>query len=184
MVNHALLIVQNPTDCHTYVPYILLGDIAFRFLQYIRNQSSFGQGADLGSKDFDIKMPREIEAQVYMDPAENQSDGSSSSSSSSEEEDEEGKKESVGDVTSHVTVCDINQAMLDVGKQRADGQGITSGIVSNSTLITLKQSLTFRDTHIETCTHTHTHTYTHTHTHMHALTPKKSGALLMRIVRR
>lgn len=127
-------------DCskYIYISHLLNlllaspGDIAFRFLQYIQSQSSTSQGANLPSEDFDIHMPREIEAQVYMDPAESQPDASSSSSSSSDEEDEGGRKRSVGDATSHVTVCDINQAMLDVGKQRAEEQGVTSGTVGSA----------------------------------------------------
>ncbi|KAK7487932.1 hypothetical protein BaRGS_00020833 [Batillaria attramentaria] len=59
------------------------GDIAFRFLQYVGSQpSSHPQLQSQGGDEFDIKMPREVEA----------------------------------------------QAMLDVGKQKAREQGITSGM--------------------------------------------------------
>nr|KAG5700370.1 hypothetical protein BaRGS_029622 [Batillaria attramentaria] len=110
------------------------GDIAFRFLQYVGSQpSSHPQLQSQGGDEFDIKMPREVEAQVYMDPVEKTEDSSSSSSSSSssdeEAEDMKGWRKAVeNNRRSHVTVFDINQAMLDVGKQKAREQGITSGM--------------------------------------------------------
>ncbi|XP_076472826.1 LOW QUALITY PROTEIN: ubiquinone/menaquinone biosynthesis C-methyltransferase UbiE-like [Babylonia areolata] len=101
------------------------GDIAFRFLQYIESQST---GSQQNVKDFDIPLPREVEAQVYVDPAKSQYDESSSSSSSSSDEEESRGRGKEGGGQTHVTVLDINQAMLDVGKQRAEKQGLTSGI--------------------------------------------------------
>ena len=106
------------------------GDIAFRFLHYINSQAPASQAWDEEKDDFNIQIPREVEAQIYMDPAESQDDISFSSSSSSDEDDERGRKRREGG-ESHVTVCDINQAMLDVGKQRAEQQGITSGNDNN-----------------------------------------------------
>ncbi|XP_070205601.1 2-methoxy-6-polyprenyl-1,4-benzoquinol methylase, mitochondrial-like isoform X2 [Littorina saxatilis] len=104
------------------------GDIAFRFLQFAGNESSrpstFNQMPNPLTQDFDIKLPKEVEMGLFVDPAESQVDDSSSSSS-----DEEGDRLRPGSrAATHVTVCDINQAMLDVGKQRADKLGFTSGI--------------------------------------------------------
>lgn len=48
----------------------------------------------------------------------NLNEDDTSSSSSSDEE---------GHVKHHVTVCDINQEMLNVGKQRAENYGINTG---------------------------------------------------------
>ncbi|KAL8621512.1 hypothetical protein ACOMHN_026184 [Nucella lapillus] len=97
------------------------GDIAFRFLKYVHSQSSPRRPGH----DSNIPMPREVKAQEYTDPADG-SPSSSSSSSSSEEEEGEGRKAGRG--RSQVTVFDINQAMLDVGKQRAVKQGLTSDV--------------------------------------------------------
>ena len=64
---------------------ILAGDIAFRFLNYIRNDESGEPIAVVPKEDGSVKK------------------------------------------RAHVTVCDINQAMLDVGKKRAEDTGIRSG---------------------------------------------------------
>ena len=56
---------------------------------------------------------------------EEEQDNLSSSSSSSSDEENETKSQRCGQT--HVTVCDINQAMLDVGKKKADDMGIRSG---------------------------------------------------------
>ena len=69
---------------------------------------------------------------VYMDTAE----ASSSSSSSSSDEESNFQSDQAKDgnyatkpdaMGNHVTICDINQAMLDVGKKRAKALGYTSG---------------------------------------------------------
>ncbi|XP_046356316.1 2-methoxy-6-polyprenyl-1,4-benzoquinol methylase, mitochondrial-like [Haliotis rufescens] len=91
------------------------GDIALRFLRYIQSQRSTEYAA---RQDFKVQIPREIKANIYMDPA----DEDSSDSSSSDEETESSQPSSV------VTVCDINQAMLDVGKTKLEKLGFTSGI--------------------------------------------------------
>ncbi|KAK3781683.1 hypothetical protein RRG08_043593 [Elysia crispata] len=102
------------------------GDIAFRFLKYV-GTPTFGHPGD------DFQMPRDVTAQVYLDPAE----ASSSSSSSSSDEENGHKSEQAKDgnyatqpdtMGNHVTVCDINQAMLDVGKKRAKALGYTTGL--------------------------------------------------------
>ena len=54
---------------------------------------------------------------------EEEQDNLSSSSSSDEESETKFHRRQ----QTHVTVCDINQAMLDVGKKKADDMGITSG---------------------------------------------------------
>ena len=70
------------------------GDIAFRFLNYIHNESS----------------------EAFELPT-----GLSPSLTGLEEEEEDDSD------NAHVTVCDINQAMLDVGKKRAENMGLKSG---------------------------------------------------------
>ncbi|XP_046554852.1 2-methoxy-6-polyprenyl-1,4-benzoquinol methylase, mitochondrial-like [Haliotis rubra] len=89
------------------------GDIALRFLRYIQSQTSTEH-----RQDFKVKIPREITANIYMDTAE----GYSSDSSSSDEETESPPRNSA------VTVCDINQAMLDVGKAKLEKLGYMTGI--------------------------------------------------------
>ncbi|VDI23175.1 demethylmenaquinone methyltransferase / 2-methoxy-6-polyprenyl-1,4-benzoquinol methylase [Mytilus galloprovincialis] len=86
-----------------------LGDIAFRFLKYIDNLNK--------NESDDLSVPNHIDGfQLHQEDQ----DLSSSSSSSSDEEDNH--------VTHHVTVCDINQEMLDVGRQKAESYGICSGM--------------------------------------------------------
>ncbi|XP_045171678.2 2-methoxy-6-polyprenyl-1,4-benzoquinol methylase, mitochondrial-like [Mercenaria mercenaria] len=90
------------------------GDIAFRFLKYANSLS------ESGGADFDVSIPRNVTANVYMDPAEDTSSNSDTSDDS----------ELLGNrvPASHVTVCDINQSMLDVGMARALDAGIYSGM--------------------------------------------------------
>ena len=97
-----------------FLLFPLTGDIAFRFLQYAESQSSSKPSS--GENDnYDITIPPEI--QSYGDQLP--------------EYDDEQKKplESIDNKSAltHVTVCDINQAMLDVGKKRAERTGIHSG---------------------------------------------------------
>ncbi|XP_052801314.1 2-methoxy-6-polyprenyl-1,4-benzoquinol methylase, mitochondrial-like [Mya arenaria] len=76
------------------------GDIAFRFLNYVKSR--------------DVNSPPD----VFPD-----------SSSSSESSDENGlPSNNQRSHDCHVTVCDINQSMLEVGQGRAAEAGITSGI--------------------------------------------------------
>jgi len=84
------------------------GDIAFRFLNYVENQKS----------DEDIWAPQVPD---YLVESEFPSMSSSESSSDSE-------NESSGAAQPSVTVCDINQAMLDVGKERATKNNTYSGV--------------------------------------------------------
>ncbi|GFS22980.1 2-methoxy-6-polyprenyl-1,4-benzoquinol methylase, mitochondrial [Elysia marginata] len=102
------------------------GDIAFRFLKHVGTPTS-------GNVLDDFHMPRDVTAQVYLDPAES----TSSSSSSSDEETSHTASQQAKDgnyatqpdaMGNHVTICDINQAMLDVGKQRAKALGYTTGL--------------------------------------------------------
>ena len=84
---------------------IISGDIAFRFLEYVKNSSPSGTET---SSRFDIDLP-EFPLDVAETPlAEEADDGTAH-------------------VMSHVTVCDINQAMLDVGKERAKRLGHREG---------------------------------------------------------
>ncbi|KAK3084593.1 hypothetical protein FSP39_016023 [Pinctada imbricata] len=105
------------------------GDIAFRFLNHI--QSQINEDSFQSKADEDFEFP---ESELTVDlgnkgvnSSEVKSDSDSSSSDSS------------GDVCddvhrdvllkgSHVTVCDINQEMLDVGKHKALQCGMVSGI--------------------------------------------------------
>ena len=87
------------------------GDIAFRFLQYVKNDRTSGR-----EESYDIDLPLYAEG-----VATTQSNGSSS-----EEEGDSGRSNQ-GEAHTHVTVCDINQAMLDVGKQRAEKLGFHTG---------------------------------------------------------
>ena len=84
---------------------LFTGDIAFRFLKYVNSQRAKGE------VDLEASMPN-----ANMDPAED-------TSSSSDEYELPGNR----GPNSHVTVCDINQSMLDVGMQRALDAEIYSG---------------------------------------------------------
>ncbi|XP_060065030.1 2-methoxy-6-polyprenyl-1,4-benzoquinol methylase, mitochondrial-like [Ylistrum balloti] len=106
------------------------GDIAFRFLEYTKylekKQGITNTGWSDDDSDFDLT--KDISAQAFGIPehyAEDQDlPKSDSSSSSSEEED-------ISKVTSpktHVTVCDINKEMLEVGKERAKEMGLAEGL--------------------------------------------------------
>ncbi|XP_072288527.1 2-methoxy-6-polyprenyl-1,4-benzoquinol methylase, mitochondrial [Eucyclogobius newberryi] len=77
------------------------GDIAFRFLEYVKSQEE--------------KMRRK-EASVLQTP--------SWQDISTNYSDEQGTEPQ----ESKAVVCDINKEMLKVGKQKADGMGITSGL--------------------------------------------------------
>ena len=77
--------------------FSFVGDIAFRFLKYVQNESS--EPLELPN----LGLPPDI--------------------SGVEEED------SLESEKTHVTVCDINQAMLDVGKKRAEDIGLRSGTI-------------------------------------------------------
>lgn len=86
------------------------GDIAFRFLQYIQSQND-----DPIMVEESFSIPTNIEAGAYSIPSDYAEE---------EKIDLSGYKED----TSHVTVCDINQEMLNVGKSRAEEAGIFTGI--------------------------------------------------------
>jgi trans-aconitate methyltransferase len=85
--------------------YVFAGDIAFRFLNYVNSQRAKAE------VDLEASVPN-----VYMDPSDD-------TASSSEDSELLGNRGPV----SHVTVCDINQSMLDVGKARALDAEIYTG---------------------------------------------------------
>ena len=74
------------------------GDIAFRFLDYVRNQSGDVDGKSGGRRGKD---EGDLGAPLFP-------------------------------TSSHVTVCDINQAMLDVGKAKSVDRGNTTGTNESS----------------------------------------------------
>ena len=94
---------------------MISGDIAFRFLKYTQLESS-SQQVDDGISDFDVSIPSDITKNMYgLEEEEEAQD--------IEKEDTPLQKSA----QTHVTVCDINQAMLDVGKVRAKKNNIHSG---------------------------------------------------------
>ena len=72
------------------------GDIAFRYLNYLKSEGDNSLTDAAENLEFDERLTPEG------------ADG-------------EGK-------TSHVTVCDINQAMLDVGKKKSEQIGFSQGV--------------------------------------------------------
>ncbi|XP_064621009.1 2-methoxy-6-polyprenyl-1,4-benzoquinol methylase, mitochondrial-like [Lineus longissimus] len=80
------------------------GDIAFRFLQYAKSGE-----LEESKEDFDVK----------SDVLDKSGRAEGVDGASNPEAD---------DGTTHVTVCDINQAMLDVGKRKADMLGQREGV--------------------------------------------------------
>ena len=95
-------------------PYAVLyfsGDIALRFLNYVKS-------LEPDYRDIEYEIPRTGETNVSSDEGE-----TTSSSESSDERELPGNRST----SCHVTVCDINQSMLEVGKTRAAEAGITSG---------------------------------------------------------
>ena len=84
--------------CCDYSPFA--GDIAFRFLEYVRFQQERQKR----------RAARSMQAPSWQDISNNYS---------TEEED--------GPQESRAVVCDINKEMLRVGKQKADGLGISAG---------------------------------------------------------
>lgn len=78
------------------------GDIAFRFLQYVRSQQE------------KQKQRRRATGSSTHDP-----DADSSA----------GKED--GPAESRAVVCDINKEMLNVGKQKADSMGVRAGLIFN-----------------------------------------------------
>ncbi|KAH9489338.1 2-hexaprenyl-6-methoxy-1,4-benzoquinone methyltransferase [Bulinus truncatus] len=91
------------------------GDIAFRFLRYVGTPIS----------------PTGESSKLYTSKSETEQTSSDDSSSSDSDISQNEGKDSFTEPDingSHVTVCDINQAMLDVGKNKARSMGYTSGI--------------------------------------------------------
>ena len=81
------------------------GDIAFRILKYANNESETGVSDDID----DISVPRELQfqAQSFINP------------------DTEDVVTPPAPKLTEVTVCDINQSMLDVGMKRARAFGLS-----------------------------------------------------------
>ncbi|CAL1534327.1 unnamed protein product [Lymnaea stagnalis] len=77
------------------------GDIAFRFLKYVGAPTHISLQNESAMREKESSEEENPAAIIFSEPDEN---------------------------GSHVTVCDINQAMLDVGRHKADEMGYTSGI--------------------------------------------------------
>uniref|UniRef100_A0A3B3D8G3 2-methoxy-6-polyprenyl-1,4-benzoquinol methylase, mitochondrial n=1 Tax=Oryzias melastigma TaxID=30732 RepID=A0A3B3D8G3_ORYME len=75
------------------------GDIAFRFLEYIRSQQERQQRRAMSLR----------QTPLWRDVSDRYPDGG-------------------GAPESAVVVCDINKEMLKVGRQRADSRGVTTGL--------------------------------------------------------
>ncbi|XP_033628051.1 2-methoxy-6-polyprenyl-1,4-benzoquinol methylase, mitochondrial-like [Asterias rubens] len=91
------------------------GDIAFRFLDFVRN-------ARLNSIPTS-GMPSSRHAETSSSESSSSFDGEDAAFRSEEQEASSGWREDT-----RVTVCDINQSMLKVGRQRAEQRGLTEGI--------------------------------------------------------
>jgi hypothetical protein len=103
-----------------YVNFFLsAGDIAFRFLKYAEHTPS-SQIPNIVEENFDLKLPPYIESKVFTEKSHDSAKERSSR--------QEGASSGTGQRETHVTVCDINQAMLDEGKKKAGEMGITSGM--------------------------------------------------------
>uniref|UniRef100_A0A0B6ZFI8 2-methoxy-6-polyprenyl-1,4-benzoquinol methylase, mitochondrial n=1 Tax=Arion vulgaris TaxID=1028688 RepID=A0A0B6ZFI8_9EUPU len=107
------------------------GDIAFRFLKYVNTPTRIRT-----HQNFDI--PTDAATKVYMGSSDDSTSSSNDSTSSSDDSSDDSSKSRQDKHSntslppdpkgSHVTVCDINQAMLDVGRQKSLQLGYTSGI--------------------------------------------------------
>ena len=91
--------------------WIFSGDIAFRFLKYTSYEQEQLQDVD----DYTIDIPHDVTRGVYGDAGDTTSDSDSSDDAPDKE-------------PAHVTVCDINHAMLDVGQRRAEENNYNHGI--------------------------------------------------------
>ncbi|OWF39765.1 2-methoxy-6-polyprenyl-1,4-benzoquinol methylase, mitochondrial-like [Mizuhopecten yessoensis] len=105
------------------------GDIAFRFLKYTKSlERKHGNINTESSDDSDFDLTRDITPQAFGIPdhyADDQVLSSADSSSSSSDEEESLERASP---KTHVTVCDINKEMLEVGKGRAREMGLVKGL--------------------------------------------------------
>ncbi|XP_069136001.1 2-methoxy-6-polyprenyl-1,4-benzoquinol methylase, mitochondrial-like [Argopecten irradians] len=126
------------------------GDIAFRFLEYtksLENKQVISNTESGDESDFDLTT--DISAQAFGIPqhyAEDQDCLASDSSSSSSNEEAESK---VNSSKTHVTVCDINKEMLEVGKVRACEMGLVGGL---SWVQGNAESLSFEDNQFDAYT--------------------------------
>ncbi|KAJ8312660.1 hypothetical protein KUTeg_010033 [Tegillarca granosa] len=120
--------IQRLAPTHGTQLLDVAGDIALRYLQFLEldKRTSNDNAVD------DFKVPNEIQAGSYGIPPQYHSDDSTSdtSSSDSSEDEDTGNKFSKNKPLSHVTVCDINQEMLDVGKEKALNLGYLKDNIS------------------------------------------------------
>lgn len=103
--------------------FLFAGDIAFRCLDYSKSESE-SEHETSEELDFDIDVPREIQAKVYVDPADRMNSADERADSAEHTSSRQSRKQRL---QTHVTICDINQAMLDVGKKKALEQGYQEG---------------------------------------------------------
>ena len=97
------------------------GDIAFRFHNFVRSQQPNNDKGDKshGNKIKHIGRPEHDLPRMQFDQSLSTSrDFIDISGSDGNEQ------------LTHVTVCDINEAMLHVGKEKASVLGITSGVTN------------------------------------------------------
>lgn len=112
---------------HILLFFIKTGDIAFRFLQFIESQSTSSSDSQHINSLFTNS---ERETGTPVSTSSTDTTDESPSSSSDDESSSTGKNEwrkALDEQGSHVTVCDINQPMLDVGKQKALRKGYKTG---------------------------------------------------------
>ena len=110
---HNVLLVPVLFPIHNSIRSVA-GDIAFRFLKYVQQEHTF-KSTNVTHLDDDIS-----------------TDGTNSLNDMTHtgNQDTTAKEAAVNrteSAQSHVTVCDINTAMLNVGEKRARDQNITSG---------------------------------------------------------
>ena len=87
------------------------GDIAFRYIEYVKNSTKSQ------TENFDLNIPRSMgtgDAANFM------------------YEDSDDFADEEPEVETLVTISDINKAMLDVGRKKAENLGYTTGGLSTS----------------------------------------------------
>ena len=104
---------QSYVNCTEYLNdgisrSIISGDIAFRYIEYLKNLKQGGYTSD---SDFDINIPGTAGMEEQDDMLSPDKTEQSSSA----------------DRPSLITISDINEAMLNVGKKKAASMGYTSG---------------------------------------------------------
>ncbi|XP_033748443.1 2-methoxy-6-polyprenyl-1,4-benzoquinol methylase, mitochondrial-like [Pecten maximus] len=105
------------------------GDIAFRFLKYSKSLEKRNGTSNTESDDgSDFDLTKDISAQAFGIPEHYMEDPYLSTSESSSDSSEEEDDSKVTPPKTHVTVCDINKEMLEVGKARAVEMGLVEGL--------------------------------------------------------